>query len=149
MARGSNKFSQGVYHPRNANKYIGAGQIIYRSSWENHFCIFCDTNEHVLEWASEPMRIPYKHPITGKNTTYVPDFLIRYRTKSNKIITELIEIKPAGQSALKEGMNQNQRATVAVNHAKWEMARSWCKKQGIRFRVMTELDMFAQSGKKR
>ena len=146
--RGSTKFSQGVYHPRNPKKYVGKGKIIYRSSWENHFCIFCDTNDNVLEWASEPMRIPYRHPITGKQTTYVPDFLIRYRDKNNKVITELIEIKPDGQSALKEGMNQNQRATVVVNLAKWEMAQRWCKQQGIRFRIITEKDMFAQRGRK-
>jgi len=148
MRRGSSKFSQGVYHPRNPNKYIGKGNIIYRSSWENHFCIFCDTNKHIIEWASEAVRIPYRHPLTGKQTTYVPDFLIRYETSGGKIITELIEIKPAGQSALKEGMNQNQRATVAVNHAKWHMAEKWAKRQGIKFRVITEHDIFKNSKKK-
>ena len=149
MRHGSNKFSQGVYRPRNAEKYIGKGQIIYRSSWENQFCIFLDTNEHILEWASEAIRIPYRHPITGKQTTYVPDFLVRYRDKNNKVLTELIEIKPHSQSVLKEGMNQNQRLTIAVNTAKWESARAWCKSQGISFRVLTELQMFAQSGKKK
>ena len=148
MGRGSRHFSQGVYKPRNPNKYIGKGQIIYRSSWENHFCIFCDTNDHVLEWASESLRIPYRHPLTGKQTTYVPDFLIRYQNAQGQVITELIEIKPAGQSALKEGMNQNQRATVAVNHAKWAMAEQWCKRQGIKFRVVTEHDIFAGKGKR-
>ena len=148
MGRGSRHFSQGVYHPRNPNKYIGKGQIIFRSSWENHFCIFCDTEDYILEWASEPLRIPYRHPLSGKQTTYVPDFLIRYQNSKGQVITELIEIKPAGQSALREGMNQNQRATVAVNHAKWEMARKWCQRQGIKFRVVTEHDIFAGKGKR-
>ena len=142
--RGSNKFSQGIYHPRNPDKYMGICKITYRSSWENHFCIFCDTNEHILEWASEEIRIPYRHPITGKKTSYVPDFLIRYRTAKNKIITELIEVKPANQSGITEGMNSNQRAVVAVNHAKWTAAKAWCKQQGIIFRIMTEHDMFQQ-----
>jgi len=140
--KGSNKFSQGIYHPRNPEKYIGKGKITYRSSWENHFCIFCDTNDYVLEWASESIRIPYRNPITGKQTTYVPDFLIRYRDKNNKVITELIEIKPHNQSIIKEGQNTNMRATVAVNHAKWAMAQKWCSKQGIKFRIVTERDMF-------
>jgi hypothetical protein len=148
MRRGSNKFSQGVYKPRNPDKYIGKGKIIYRSSWENHFMIFCDTNKNILEWASEAIRIPYRHPLTGKQTTYVPDFLIRLRNKQNLVETILIEIKPSGQSTLREGMNQNQRATVAVNHAKWAMARAWCNKQGIKFQVVTEKDIFAQSGRK-
>lgn len=144
MKRGSNKFSQGVYYPRNPKKYIGKGKIIYRSSWENRFCIFCDTNNHILEWASEAIRIPYRNPITGKQTTYVPDFLIRYRDKNNQIITELIEIKPEGQTGLKEGMKPAARAIVAVNHAKWFMAQKWCTKQGIKFRVITEKDIFQQ-----
>jgi len=148
MRRGSNKFSQGVYTPRNPNKYTGKGKIIYRSSWENHFCIFCDTNNHILEWASEAIRIPYRHPLTGKQTTYVPDFLIRYRTKNNKIITELIEIKPAGQASLREGMNQNQRATVAVNKMKWAAASKWAKANGIIFRILTEHDLFAATKKR-
>jgi hypothetical protein len=41
---------------------------------------FCDTNDHVLQWASESIAIPYRHPITGKMTQYIPDFLITYRT---------------------------------------------------------------------
>ena len=142
--RGSRKFSQGIYTPKHPEKYIGKGKITYRSSWENHFCIFCDNNEHILEWASESIRIPYRHPITGKHTTYVPDFLIRYRTKNNKVLTELIEIKPANQSKLSEGMNTNQRATVAVNEYKWKAAAAWCKQQGIQFRVITEKDIFAR-----
>ena len=140
--RGSNKFSQGIYTPRNPDKYIGKGKITYRSSWENHFCIFCDTNKHVLEWASESIRIPYRNPVTGKQTTYVPDFLIRYKDANDKIITELIEIKPHDQSIIKEGQKPNMRATVAVNHAKWAMAQKWCKKQGIKFRIVTEKDLF-------
>lgn len=143
MARGSRKFSQGFYTPRNPEKYVGKGKIIYRSSWENQFMIFCDTNVNVLEWASEPLRIPYRNPITGKNTTYVPDFLIRYKDKTGTIRTELIEIKPVDQSYLKEGMNANQRATIALNHAKWEMARKWCKQNGLTFRVIHKENIFA------
>ncbi len=147
MAR--TRYSQGFYTPKNPDKYIGKGKIIYRSSWENTFCQFCDNNDHVLEWASEQIRIPYRHPITGKQTTYVPDFLIRYRNKQNKVITELIEIKPANQSKLREGMNQNQRATVAVNEFKWRAAAAWARKQGINFRVITEHQIFSQSGSKK
>ena len=149
MRRGSQKYSQGFFTPRNPEKYVGKGKIIYRSSWENHFMIFCDTNPSVLEWASEPIRIPYVNPITGNKTTYVPDFLIRYKDKSNLVKTELIEIKPLDQTHLKEGMNINQRATIALNHAKWTMAQKWCKQQGITFRIISKEDIFAVSGKKR
>ena len=149
MRRGSQKYSQGFFTPRNPDKYVGKGKIIYRSSWENAFMNFCDTNVNILEWASEPIRIPYRNPLSGKQTTYVPDFLVRYKDKNGLVRTELIEIKPLDQSVLKEGMNANQRATVALNHAKWEMARKWCKQQGILFRVINKEDIFAVSGKKR
>jgi len=147
MRRGSQKYSQGIFTPKNPQKYVGKGKIIYRSSWEHAFMTFCDNNEHVLEWASEPIRIPYVNPLTGKKTTYVPDFLIRYRDKNNKIHTELIEIKPSDQSYLKENMTSQQRAVVALNHAKWKQAQKWCNKQGITFRLIHKEDIFAQSGK--
>ena len=68
------KFAQGVYTVKNAGKYVGRGEPRYRSSWENVFMNFCDTNENVMQWASEPVRISYRHPLTGRMTTYVPDF---------------------------------------------------------------------------
>lgn len=142
--RGSRKFAQGKYTPQNPKKYVGKGTPTYRSSWELHFMRFCDNNENILEWASEPLQIPYRNPLTGRQTIYVPDFLIRYRDKHNRVVTELIEIKPSDQTMLTEKSNAKMRATVALNHAKWEMAYRWCQKQGIKFRIMTEKDMFHQ-----
>jgi hypothetical protein len=139
------KWAQGIYEVRNVKKYVGKGKPKYRSSWELAFMNFCDNNENILQWASESVQIPYRNPITGKQTIYVPDFLIIYRDKKNRQIAELIEIKPSGQADLKEGMNQQQRATVALNYAKWDAARNWCKRQGIKFRVVTEKDMFAKT----
>jgi len=136
------KYKQSIYKPLNPKKYIGSGTIRMRSSWETAAAHFFDHNDNIIEWASESIRIPYKHPLTGKMSTYVPDFIIRYRDRRNKIITELIEVKPHDQSILKEGMSANQRATVAVNFAKWEAARFWCKKQGIAFRILTEKHLF-------
>lgn len=136
------KYRQGIFKPKNPEKYIGKGSIQLRSGWEFNFAQFCDSNEHILEWASEAIRIPYRNPLTGKQTTYVPDFLIKYKDKRNKIVTELIEIKPYKQSVIEGKMNANQRATVAVNHAKWKCATAWCKQKGITFRVVTEKELF-------
>jgi hypothetical protein len=103
---------------------------------------FCDTNDNIMQWASESIRIPYLHPLTGKMTTYVPDFLITYKTRNNTLKAELIEIKPKGQSAITEGQKPRDRAVVAVNYAKWDAATKWCRNQGLTFRVITEDDMF-------
>ena len=136
------KWAQGFYQISNPAKYIGKGQPKYRSGWEHSFMRFCDTNEHVLQWASESINIPYRHPLTGKQTIYVPDFLVVYRTKDNLVKAEVVEIKPSGQSVITEKQNSRDRAVVAVNYAKWDAAQKWCQRQGLTFRVITEKDMF-------
>jgi hypothetical protein len=141
------KFAQGVFVPTNPDKYVGRGNIRYRSGWEHAFMRFCDTNDHILQWASESVRIPYQHPLTGKSTTYVPDFLITYRTRNNKVCAELIEIKPKKQSVLEAKMNDRDRAIVAINYAKWDAAQKWCRKQGLVFRVITEDQIFRNGNK--
>jgi hypothetical protein len=108
---------------------------------------FCDSNDHILQWASESVRIPYRHPLTGKTTNYVPDFLITYRTRNNKVCAELIEIKPKKQSVLEAKMNDRDRAIVAINYAKWDAAQKWCRKQGLVFRVITEDQIFRNGNK--
>ena len=141
------KFAQGVFVPTNPDKYVGRGNIRYRSGWEHAFMRFCDTNDHILQWASESVRIPYQHPLTGKNTTYVPDFLITYRTRNNKVCAELIEIKPKKHSVLEAKMSDRDRAIVAINYAKWDAAQKWCRKQGLVFRVITEDQIFRNGNK--
>src|SRR5574344_1076276 len=55
------KTKQGYYVPQNPEKVIG-GNIIYRSSWEEKFCRWCDLNKNVLRWGVEVIQIPYKNP---------------------------------------------------------------------------------------
>jgi hypothetical protein len=95
-----------------------------------------------LQWASESIAIPYKHPLTGKMTQYIPDFLITYRTRTNTMKAELIEIKPKKQSVIESKMSSRDRAVVAINYAKWHSATKWAKRNGMTFRVITEDDMF-------
>ena len=73
MAR---NYRQGIYTVKNVGKYVGKNKPRYRSGWEMTFMMFLDSNDNVINWASEPVRIPYRNPLTGKNTNYVPDFLI-------------------------------------------------------------------------
>ena len=142
-------FRQGSYRVQNPNKYVGKGMPRYRSGWELTFMMFCDNNENVLNWASEPLTIPYRNPITGKMTVYVPDFLVTYRGPNNTTRGELIEIKPKKQSIIESKMNNQQAAVVAVNYAKWHVATIWAQQHGLTFRVITEEQIFHQGGKKR
>jgi hypothetical protein len=141
------KFAQGAYVVKNKEKYVGRGTPRYRSGWELAFMRFLDNNDNILQWASESISIPYRNPITGKQSIYVPDFLITYRTRNNQMIAEVIEIKPKKQSVVESKMKANERAVVAVNYAKWDSATKWCKKQGLLFRVITEDDMFRNGSK--
>ena len=53
------KTKQGRFKPRNPGKYKGdPSNIIYRSSWEKKFMLWCDCNLNVLEWGSEEIVIP-------------------------------------------------------------------------------------------
>ncbi len=143
------KFAQGVYRVTNPLKYVGKREPRYRSGWELAFMRFCDTNDNILQWASESIVIPYRHPLTGKMTNYVPDFLITYRTKDNRMCAEVIEIKPKKQSVLESKASARDRAVVAVNYSKWDAATKWCRRQGLQFRVITEDDIFRQGGSKK
>jgi hypothetical protein len=144
----ANKWAKGEFIPKNPEKYHGKGRIIFRSSWEANFMHNCDINPAVLSWTSESVRIPYRNPLTGKMTTYVPDFLVLYVDKNGQKHAELIEIKPAAQATMESaGKSMRNKAAVAVNTAKWIAAKQWCKMQGIEFRVVTEHDLFHQ-GKK-
>ena len=136
------RWAQGVYEVINPDKYVGKGQPRYRSGWEHSFMRFCDLNDHSLQWASEALTIPYRHPLTGKSTVYVPDFLITYRTRDNTVRAELIEIKPKKQSVVESKMSSRDRAVVAVNYAKWDAATKWARRNGMTFRVITEDQMF-------
>jgi hypothetical protein len=104
--------------------------------------MFCDNNDKVLQWASESIQIPYRNPLTGKQTIYVPDFMVVYQSKGKKV-AEMIEIKPKKQTMITEKVKSaRDRAAVAVNHAKWAAANAWCARAGIKFRVVTEDDIF-------
>jgi len=144
------KYNQGVYKIKNPEKYVGSKDPVFRSGWELTFMTFCDNNPSIQQWASEPVKIPYKDPLTGKNTVYVPDFLIHYVDKNMKTHVEMVEIKPLKQTVLeKVGKNPYDQAQYVKNMAKWESARAWCRGRGILFRIINESDIYQNTGKKR
>ena len=110
--------------------------------------MFLDSNDNVLQWASESIRIPYRNPLTGKQSIYIPDFLVTYRGRNNTTIAELIEIKPKKQSLLESRASDRDRAIVALNYAKWDAATKWAKRNGLAFRVINEDMIYHQGGKK-
>jgi hypothetical protein len=144
------KFQRGQFVPQQPDKYIGKRAPQYRSGWELAVMRMCDNHPAILGWGSETHRIPYKNPLTGKQTTYVPDLLIVYKDKNGKNHAEMVEIKPASQT-IAEARTQAQKAAAVVNQAKWAACHAWCKSQGMGFRVITEHQIFnkPQNSKKK
>jgi|TARA_R110000772_G_scaffold29315_5_gene73314 hypothetical protein len=143
------RFAQGKFALKNPEKYIGGRTPTYRSSWEFHFMRMCDTNDSITKWASEAVRIPYRNPLSGKHTIYVPDFFLVYVDRTGKQHVELIEVKPANQAfSEKLGSSKVNKLHYVVNQAKWQAARAYCKQKGMAFRIVTESDIF-HTGKRK
>jgi hypothetical protein len=143
------RFAQGKFNLKNPQKYAGTRTPTYRSSWEWAMMKFCDENPNVSQWASEAIKIPYRDPLTGKYTIYVPDFFIVYTDRNGSNRVELIEVKPENQTDKRKlGRSRANQAHWIRNQAKWEAARAWCKQKKIAFRVITENDIFHRGQRK-
>ena len=143
------RFAKGKFTPKNSEKYIGLKTPTYRSSWEQTFMRLCDEHPNVAKWASESIKIPYRHPFTGKYTVYVPDFFVVYIDKNGRKNAELIEVKPKSQTSIVDAGKSTAKKTQAViNMAKWEAANAYAKQNRIRFRVLSEEQLFHNGTRK-
>ena len=104
----------------------------------------CDNNPAILNWANEAIHINYRNPFTGKNTIYVPDFFVTFIDAAQRTHAELWEIKPAKETTLEAARSQRDKAAAILNMAKWQAARQYCANQNIKFRILTENDLFHQ-----
>jgi TnsA endonuclease N terminal len=136
------KFIQDYYTVINKEKYVGAGKPYYRSSWEKTVMRFLDLNENVIKWASEAVRIPYTNPFTNKYSVYIPDFLALYKDKDGKEHSEIIEVKPHAQTMLSESKRQRDKLAMVLNAYKWKAATEYALQHGMKFRVITEHDIY-------
>jgi len=144
------KFAQGKFTPKNPDKYVGTRNPHARSSWEFVFMKMLDEHPGVESWASESVQIPYRDPLTGKQTIYVPDFFVVYKNRTGAKKAELVEVKPSNQTIReKVGRSRYNQEQYVKNLAKWEAATAWCKQQGIKFRVINEGDIFHQGSKRK
>ena len=141
----SKNFKQGYYQVRHPNKYVGdKDNIVFRSSWEEQTCRFFDNNPNVLRWSSEEFYIPYIKPTDGKVHRYFPDYWVEYKDRNGNIIQEVIEVKPSDQVFIqrKKRLTEYDKITYNINRAKWLAASQFCKKRGIKFRILTEQSIF-------
>jgi len=142
--RGYRGTYKGRYPIRNPMKYRGDWKnIVYSSSWELKFMIYCDKNPSVLEWSSEECIIPYISPKDGQYHRYFVDFWIKVKTTTGTK-EFLIEVKPKAQTKppkKKSKVTQkylNECLTYEVNQAKWTAAEAYCIKKNMGFLIFTE-----------
>jgi hypothetical protein len=144
------KFAQGRFDMKHPEKYVGKKTPLARSSWEFVFMRMLDEHQGVENWASESVQIPYRDPLTGRQTIYVPDFFVVYNDKNGKKHAELVEVKPASQTLREQvGKSLYNQEQYVRNMAKWEAANAWCKQKGIKFRVVNESEIFHQGSRRR
>ena len=86
-------FVQGYFPINECKKYYGQGPIIFRSSWERKFCLYCERTPEIEMWSSESISIKYFNPLDEKYHTYYPDYLVKLKDGQ----TFLVEVKPKSQ----------------------------------------------------
>ena len=144
--------AKGLFKPLCPEKYLGdITKIRFLSSWELRFMDFCDKNPNVIKWGSEEFKIPYIHPIkknlngTPKLCHYYPDFIVKYKNQRGELLTEVIEIKPSSQDpnrVSKKKPTTYDVVQMVINKAKWTAAEAFCASHKIKFKVVTEKEMF-------
>jgi hypothetical protein len=135
----------GLFKPKHPEKYVGdPTNIVYRSSWEVKVMSWLDNNDSIITWASEELFIPYISPVDNRWHRYFPDFLVKFRTKDNKLSTMMLEVKPKKQTAQPDPQKRktkqfiNEVKTWGVNQAKWKAASEYCLDRGWEFKLITE-----------
>ncbi len=142
-------YYQGFFRPKNPQKYVGnPKRIVMRSSWEFRVACYFDNNPNVLSWSSEELVVPYRKPTDGLIHRYFPDFIAKIRDKEGIVKTYMIEVKPLSQSKPPEIKPRkrkstllNESVTYAINQAKWDSAKEFCRKKGWIFLVLTEKEL--------
>lgn len=147
-------YRQGYYNLMNPQKYVGdPNKIIFRSSWEKRFAIYCDTNDRIMVWSSEPLAIPYLNPVDGEIRPYNVDFYVRIKTGEKTYKEYLVEVKPSRQLKPPQAPTgritekrmesyTNAMKSYLVNLAKFKAAKEYSSSRGWDFVVVTESMLF-------
>ena len=139
---------KGRFTPKNPHKYRGnCTNIIYRSLWELRLMRHFDSMDHVVEWSSEEIIIPYRSPKDNKIHRYFPDFFVKTKNKDNTINTMIIEVKPSKQTKPPVKNDAHPRRYIkevfqyGINQSKWEAATKYCQDRNWQFKIFTEKEI--------
>ena len=68
--------------------------------------------------------------------------MVLYQDKNGQRRAEIVEVKPMKEALMESAKNKRDQAVILINTAKWAAAMTWCKKNGMTFRVLTENDIY-------
>lgn len=141
-------FKQGYFKPQYPNKYVGNGDIIFRSSWEYKFMVWCDNHDGVVLWSSEPVFVNYISRQDNKVHKYYPDFYFKAKQGDGTFKEYLVEIKPKAQIQKPQMPKKTSKKALESykflceayikNLDKYRAAKEYCKNRGWNFIVLTE-----------
>lgn len=139
------KYLQGKFEPTKPEKYVGdVNKIVFRSSWEKQFFLWCDRTENIVKWNSEELVIPYMSPVDNRMHRYFVDAVIQVKDKTGKLNFYAVEIKPKAQTEMPKKPKRMSKSylkaieTYAVNQGKWAAAKLWCESNKMTFQILTE-----------
>ena len=137
-------FVQGYMAINECQKYQGKGPIIFRSSWERKFCLYCERTPAIKWWSSESLVVKYFSPLDNKYHNYFPDFLVHLEDGS----TVIVEVKPKVQLIKPEPPKRKTRKSLesykwlfteyVKNMAKKAAAEDFAKARNWKFMIVTE-----------
>jgi hypothetical protein len=102
---------------------------------------------NVIRWSSEELEIPYISPVDNALHRYYPDFLFEVKTNS-LVETFVVEIKPDKQTKEPIRGSKSNKTFITevlqfeINRSKWDSAKKFCDKQGWKFLILTENNLF-------
>lgn len=119
------KRKKGRYH-RGLHVSPLAGECKYRSSWEQKYMIYLDSDPRVKSWSYEKTVIEYvSNQKTKKIRKYYPDFYVEFLDGSKS----LIEIK------------QRRKLEQVAVKKKAAAADQWCINNGATYVILTEIEL--------
>lgn len=124
--------------------------FIYRSSYEFLFMKWCENNDAVVAWSSEPYSITYFDISSSRNREYFIDFSF-VDTSKRVFIVEVKDSKDVKkvhvfrkhlstiEDSLKRKSFAKANSTEAKNLSKWVAAKEYAKKHGYHFVIADEV----------
>lgn len=112
--------------------FRGEQAVAFESTLERDFVIRQEFAHDVLDVVPQPCQIVYRHPSTGREHAYTPDFLVHYRLGDRHYDDypkpQLVEVKPQSE------WRKHWREWLP----KWKAARRWAHDQGMVFHIHDE-----------